>query len=321
VTKTAPRPSLPERNAWKSERLPSCHEPTGLPRPAAVALVSFTESVTRPRAPFSPRGEPPLRASARRAERLRASALSTICLAAPRAPKHADASDRLLPSHVFVRAPAPRGFPIESARAGARALPGSFLVHAREPRFGGPHFRFLVHRGGRCLPLAMCADAPLTPLSRLSTCPARARALGVTVIAAKAAAHRPREAVRVGKRPGMPSVRTRTFALRRPFERPAPACPCHAALPPRDRLSTPFHRRGPFGPRRPGYRSRVPLPPDTRFSLASATLADFCNLYTTHGHTQRAFDPRTRVAGTNRCRLRWPFDALPHRGLRATTSR
>jgi len=117
----------------------------------------------------------------------------------------------------------------------------------------------------------------------------------------------------------MPSVRTRTFALRRPFERPAPACPCHAALPPRDRLSTPFHRRGPFGPRRPGYRSRVPLPPDTRFSLASATLADFCNLYTTRGHTQRAFDPRTRVAGTNRCRLRWPFDALPHRGLRATT--
>jgi len=231
VTKTAPRPSLPERNAWKSERLPSCHEPTGLPQPAAVALVSFTESVTRPRAPFSPRGEPPLRASARRAERLRASALSTICLAAPRAPKHADASDRLLPSHVFVRAPAPRGFPIESARAGARALPGSFLVHAREPRFGGPHFRFLVHRGGRCLPLAMCADAPLTPLSRLSTCPVRARALGVTVTAAKAAAHRPREAVRVGKRPGMPSVRqgpSPRDALSSARLRPAPATRlCH----------------------------------------------------------------------------------------------
>lgn len=135
----------------------------------AVALVSFTESVTRPRAPFSPRGGPPLRASARRTERLRASTLPTTRLAAPRAPGHADASDRLLPSHVFVRAPAPRGFPGESARARARAFAGE-LPGSRQGVLASADrtFRFLVHRGGHCLPLAMCADAPLTSLSRVS---------------------------------------------------------------------------------------------------------------------------------------------------------
>jgi len=120
---------------------------------------------------------------------------------------------------------------------------------------------------------------------------------------------------------------TRTFAPRRSLERPAPACACHAVWPPRGRFSTPFHQRV-FRTRWPGYRSRAPLPPGTRFSLALATLADFCNLNTTHGHTRTS--PRSSHAsgalaplraGTNRCRLRWPFGALPHRGLRATTCR
>jgi hypothetical protein len=51
------------------------------------------------------------------------------------------------------------------------------------------------------------------------------------------------------------------------------------------------------------------------------TLADFCNLVTTHEHTLRAFRSSHASgalaplhAGINGCRLRWPKDALPHRG-------
>jgi len=90
--------------------------------------------------------------------------------------KARDASDRLLPSHVFVRAPAPRGFPARS-RTRARALPGG-LPGSRQGnslRRAAP-VGFSGHRGGRCLPLAMCADAPLTPLSRLPCGPLRLRA-------------------------------------------------------------------------------------------------------------------------------------------------
>jgi len=47
-------------------------------------------------------------------------------------------------------------------------------------------------------------------------------------------------------RPGMPSVRPRTFAPRHPLERPAPACASTVALPPRWGLSTPFHRCRPL---------------------------------------------------------------------------
>jgi len=62
------------------------------------------------------------------------------------------------------------------------------------------------------------------------------------------------------------------------------------------------------------------LPTRARFSKPGASLADFCNLVTTHEHTLRAFRSSHASgalaplhAGTNGCRLRWPCDALPHR--------
>jgi hypothetical protein len=49
-----------------------------------------------------------------------------------------DASDRLLPSHVFVPAPAPRWFPMRPALSRLRAR-GDRLPHVSAIRFGGPH--------------------------------------------------------------------------------------------------------------------------------------------------------------------------------------
>jgi hypothetical protein len=93
----------------------------------------------------------------------------------------------------------------------------------------------------------------------------------------------------------MPSVRARTFAPRRPFERPAPAFACPAAWPPRGKLSTPFHRHRPF-------RALVGQAPVRAFRChrvrASLSLGAACRLLqpeTTREHTLRAFDPRTRV--------------------------
>lgn len=64
-----------------------------------------------------------------------------------------------------------------------------------------------------------------------------------------------------------------------------------------------------------------PVAGGQRFLRPCQRPVDFCNRRTTHGHTRRASDPRARVGrasplltGTLRCRLRWPFDALPHRG-------
>jgi len=119
----------------------------------------------------------------------------------------------------------------------------------------------------------------------------------------------------------MPSVRARTFAPRRPFERPAPAFACPAAWPPRGKLSTPFHRHRPF-------RALVGQAPVRAFRChrvrASLSLGAACRLlqpgYDARAHptslrpshASGAFAPLR--AGTNRCRLRWPFDALPRRG-------
>jgi hypothetical protein len=67
--------------------------------------------------------------------------------------------------------------------------------------------------------------------------------------------------------------------------------------------------------------SACPVAVGARFSRTKVTLADFCNLVTTHEHTLRAFQSSHASgalaplhAGTNRCRLRWPCDASPHRG-------
>jgi len=63
------------------------------------------------------------------------------------------------------------------------------------------------------------------------------------------------------------------------------------------------------------------LPWEARFYEPQVTLADFCNLVTTHEHTLRAFDPHTRVKLSLRCSPApndtgcvGPNHTLPYRG-------
>jgi len=76
-----------------------------------------------------------------------------------------DASDRLLPSHVFVPAPALRRFSTRHALARLRDR-GDRLPHIRAIRFGGPH---VAHRAvsvvGVVFPPRCVRAKPLTPLS------------------------------------------------------------------------------------------------------------------------------------------------------------
>jgi hypothetical protein len=139
----------------------------------------------------------------------------------------------------------------------------------------------------------------------------------------------PRERCEQGRRSEMPSVLQGSLDPRRPFERPAPDLPCDAAWPPRARFSTPFHppERPCELPSGPGSRPRAPLPTGVALLGVSAPLADFCNLFTTRGHTlssrpilarEWSFRPATRrhqpmpVASASAVRCRTG-------GLRATT--
>lgn len=63
------------------------------------------------------------------------------------------------------------------------------------------------------------------------------------------------------------------------------------------------------------------MPWEARFYEPQVTLADFCNLVTTHEHTLRAFDPHTRVKLSLRCSPApndtgcvGPNHTLPYRG-------
>jgi len=119
-----------------------------------------------------------------------------------------DASDRLLPSHVFVRAPVPRGFP--GSVTGFRSRLAGGIAWFTPVRFASADrtLRFLLHRGRRCLPLATCADALLTPLvAAASSGPASlARLVPSVSMPPRLPPARPREAVRVGERPEMSSI-------------------------------------------------------------------------------------------------------------------
>jgi hypothetical protein len=73
--------------------------------------------------------------------------------------------------------------------------------------------------------------------------------------------------------------RSRAFAPRRPFGRPARAWAGPAVWPPRCRSSTSFRPRRSAGDRRgPGPRPRAPLPAGVTLLWTSTSLADFCNL-------------------------------------------
>jgi hypothetical protein len=141
--------------------------PIGLPRPPVLRAPFVVERAATPRTVLTP--GPPPRASARRAEYPWASAAPPIRLAAPRASATRDASDRLLPSHVFVPAPAPRRFPMRPALSRRRDR-GDRLPHVSAIRFGGPHVLQWIHHGGLVVPVVVRAsrtsDAPVAAPSR-----------------------------------------------------------------------------------------------------------------------------------------------------------
>jgi len=124
--------------------------------PAMLAALVWKADMTR--APFSPRSRRGVRQHVMRSTP-RPAPLRSTCLAARRTSRTRDASDRLLPSHLFVPVPAPRRFSV--GRLLAQPLTrGDCLIHvsanslrrvARDPFHGA------VHRDGRCLPVVMRA--------------------------------------------------------------------------------------------------------------------------------------------------------------------
>jgi hypothetical protein len=191
-----------------------------------------------------------------------------------------DASDRLLPSHVFVRAPAPRRFP-GSSTAFAPAPRRHRLPHVSAIRFGGPHVLPWIHHGGLVVPVVMRAnrtsDVPVASPSR--------------VIPLARGAHpeeppRPpstlsRERGGCSDDPGhLPSDELLCPAT--PSRAPGSGLPGSAAWPPRfsgcRHLFTSLWILADTTDR-PGPRPRAPLPTGVTLLWASASLADFCNLF------------------------------------------
>jgi len=123
--------------------------------PAADSTSAFLfECAAQFRAPFSPRSRR-LVCQHVGAESSSASAVSPTCLAAPRASRRAMRQTDFCLLTFFVRAPAPRRFPMRHALA-RRAIEGiAWFMSVRLASVG----RTLswCHRGGRCLPVAMRA--------------------------------------------------------------------------------------------------------------------------------------------------------------------
>jgi len=107
--------------------------------------------------------------------------------------------------------------------------------------------------------------------------------------------------------------RARTVAPQRPLERPAPDFVCIATWPPRSRRSTPFRPRRPFRV----FESQAPVHAprcqrEARFSEPRRCLPTSATFFDARAHPSSvrpshasgAFAPL--LAGTNRCRLRWP---------------
>jgi len=204
--------------------------------------------------------------------------------------------------------------------------------HVRAIRFGGPHVPALwLHRGGRCLPIAMrVGRASDTPVASPSRSTPLARRCSV-VEAAETERQAPRVMRgRVEGRPEVPSIGQGLLprdALSGARLEPRSG---GAAWPPHVPVVDAFSPARAASRRMTHARAR---PPSTRpvasGGHASLGLGLACRLLqpvTTRGHTRRAFDPRTRVellapllAGTNRCRLRRPPRCVAASwGLRAT---
>jgi len=131
------RPAAPfGASAPRSGCLPSCRAEPELPRTPLPRSLTCWKASRDTRTVLT--SEPPRRAPARHTEHSSASAASSTCLAARRAGRTRDASDRLLPSHFFVPVPAPRRFSMRHALARLRDR-GHRLLHISAIRFGGTH--------------------------------------------------------------------------------------------------------------------------------------------------------------------------------------
>jgi len=196
-----------------------------------------------------------------------------------------DASDRLLPSHVFVRAPAPRGFPT--------SVTGSTLVLVGGPsgsrqrgslRRTAPSVSLFM-RGALSSPRHVCGRASDTPVapSAKALC---AHALVAVAVAAEAdPTGRVKRYLRESGPRCLPFDKDPCPAMpfRAPWLEPSP----EARFGHRDPgLSTPFHQRGLSDPL---VRLSFTRPVATGSALLSS-LGDACRLSatldTTRGHTR-----------------------------------
>jgi len=165
----------------------------------------------------------------------------------------------------------------------------------------------------------MCADAPLTPLSRLPP-----RPFALTRSLPWQSPPRPTPTGRVKRYLWESGPRCLPFdkdlcpamPFRAPWLKPSPEARFGHRDPGCRRLFTHVV----FRTRWPGSRSRAPLPPGTRFSGASATLADFLQPW-----IRRAGTPERAARSSHAsCRhqpmpVALAFDAFPRRDQRATT--
>jgi hypothetical protein len=161
---TAAAPHLTVGRERRSERLPSCRDRAGCPvrRDALRHRDRWANASAR----TVLASEPPPGASARRAESPSTSAAPSARLAASPIVETRDASDRFLPSHVFVRAPAPRRFSMYPALARWRACTIEESPASRQCVSLRRTVTLGSHRDGRCLPVAMRAGrASDTPVA------------------------------------------------------------------------------------------------------------------------------------------------------------
>jgi hypothetical protein len=282
ATKVPDAPRLAARCVREPGRLPSCYEPTGM-NPAGEVPVRLLDR-TRPWTPshrFT--SEPPPRASACEQSALRPAPLRSICLAAPRASRRGDASDRLLPSHVFVRAPAPRWFP-SASRAHARARFGGspVITSGRFASAGRTSLPCGFIAVGVVFPSRCVSAEPLTPLSLLPDRARRSRGDAPSWKPPRPTVGAPRDAGARGGTARGAFHRSRALAPRRPFGRPARAsfrgCGLAAARTGGRCLFT----RAVAVPKDDARPSQAPVHAprcQTGITLlwASASLADFCN--------------------------------------------
>jgi hypothetical protein len=150
-----------DRPSWTPSTVP--RPDFGFPRRSAAPAL-WLENRRCTRTVFT--SKPPLRASAPRAECSSASVSAFDLPCGVPSGGTRDASDRFLPIHFFVPAPAPRRFPAASVRFRALRSRRDRLLHGRATRFGGPHVVLMFSTAaGVVFPPWCVRTEPLTPLS------------------------------------------------------------------------------------------------------------------------------------------------------------